>query len=33
MRIGRVIVAFLVVALFTTAAEVATSPFGGMPYN
>jgi hypothetical protein len=33
MRIGRVLIATLVVALFTTAAQVATSPFGGMPYN
>ncbi len=33
MRIGRVLIATLVVTLFTTAAGVATSPFGGMPYN
>ncbi len=31
MRIGRVLIAVLLVAVFTTAAQVA--PFGGMPYN
>lgn len=33
MRIGRVLVAALLVAVFTTAAQLSTSPFGGMPYN
>jgi hypothetical protein len=33
MRNARVLVAALVVAVFTTAAQVSTSPFGGMPYN
>ncbi|RKT72581.1 hypothetical protein DFJ66_5897 [Saccharothrix variisporea] len=33
MRIGRVLIAALVVALFTTAEAAATTPFGGMPYN
>lgn len=33
MRIGRVLIAALVVTAFTTFAQVATSPFGGMPYN
>ncbi|GAA3461495.1 hypothetical protein GCM10018963_35080 [Saccharothrix longispora] len=33
MRIGRVLVAALLVTLFTTAATAATGPFGGLPYN
>lgn len=33
MRIARVLIAALLVAVFTTAADLATSPFGGMPYN
>ncbi|PSL58533.1 hypothetical protein B0I31_101752 [Saccharothrix carnea] len=33
MRIARVLVAVLLVASFTTAAQLSTSPFGGMPYN
>ncbi|MBB5805743.1 hypothetical protein F4560_005511 [Saccharothrix ecbatanensis] len=33
MRNARVLVAALLVAVFTTAAQVSTSPFGGMPYN
>ncbi len=33
MRIARVLIAVLTVAVFTTAAHVSTSPFGGMPYN
>ncbi|CAL9337800.1 hypothetical protein SUDANB95_00203 [Actinosynnema sp. ALI-1.44] len=33
MRIGRVLIAVLMVAVFSTAAHAATSPFGGMPYN
>lgn len=33
MRIGRVLIAALLVTVFTTAATLSTSPFGGMPYN
>ncbi|RKT57347.1 hypothetical protein C8E97_6066 [Saccharothrix australiensis] len=33
MRIGRVLIAVVLVAFFTTAAQVASAPFGGMPYN
>ena len=33
MRIARVLIAALLVAAFTTVAELSTSPFGGMPYN
>jgi hypothetical protein len=33
MRIARVLIAALLVAVFTTAADLSTSPFGGMPYN
>ncbi len=33
MRIGRVLIAVLLVTFFTTAAQAATSPLGGMPYN
>ena len=33
MRIARVLIAALLVAVFTTAADLSTSPFGGRPYN
>lgn len=33
MRIARVLVAALMVGVFTIAADLSTSPFGGMPYN